>query len=46
VIVPEVVERLDLAEDEGRARRWVYSKVGGEDAEGVVAGWKVEETWP
>ncbi|KAH8155730.1 uncharacterized protein LAJ45_00740 [Morchella importuna] len=46
VIVPEVVERLDLAEDEGRARRWVYSKVGGEDGEGVVAGWKVEETWP
>ncbi|KAI5845266.1 pyridoxamine 5'-phosphate oxidase-domain-containing protein [Morchella snyderi] len=46
VIVPEVVERLDLAEDEGRARRWVYSKVGGEDGGDVVAGWKVEETWP
>lgn len=48
VIIPEVVERLDLAEDDQKARRWVWWKVGEEekDGEGVVGGWKMEETWP
>ena len=43
VIVPEVVERLDLNEDEGKARRWVYWMNDGEDS---VNGWAVQETWP
>ncbi|KAL7269470.1 hypothetical protein RUND412_007865 [Rhizina undulata] len=48
VIVPEVVERVDLLEDDGRARRWVWWWTGdlagkGKDA---VAGWKGTETWP
>lgn len=48
VIIPEFVERLDLAEDDGKARRWVWSKVGEEegDVEGMEDGWKMEETWP
>lgn len=48
VIIPEIVERLDLADDDGKARRWVWSRVGeGEgEVEGVEEGWKVEETWP
>lgn len=45
VIIPEVVERLDLAEDDGKARRWVWSKLG-EGVEGVEDGWKMEEIWP
>lgn len=48
VIIPEIIERLDLGEDGGRARRWVWLKVGEEegDVEGVEDGWKMEETWP
>ncbi|RPB04165.1 hypothetical protein L873DRAFT_1799627 [Choiromyces venosus 120613-1] len=38
VIVPEIVERLDLEEDDAKARRWVYWIEDGE--------WKVQETWP
>jgi hypothetical protein len=43
VIVPEVVERLDLNEDEGHGRRWVYLVESREDS---VNGWIVHETWP
>lgn len=48
VIVPEVVERLDLAEDDGKARRWVWWRVGEEEKnlEEEVNGWRMEETWP
>lgn len=51
VIIPEFVERLDLAEDDGKARRWVWSKVGEEEGdvegvEGMEDGWRMEETWP
>lgn len=48
VVVPEVVERLDLAEDDGKARRWVWWRVKEEDKdkEGVENGWRMEETWP
>ncbi|KAG0633285.1 pyridoxamine 5'-phosphate oxidase-domain-containing protein [Tuber brumale] len=38
VVVPEVVERLDLKEDDAKARRWVYWIEDGK--------WKVQETWP
>ncbi|CUS15868.1 unnamed protein product [Tuber aestivum] len=38
VVVPEVVERLDLKEDDAKARRWVYWIEDGE--------WKAQETWP
>lgn len=47
VIIPEVVERLDLLADAGRAKRWIWWKVGEEKENvGVVNGWKMEETWP
>jgi len=38
VVVPEIVERLDLKEDDAKARRWVYWIEDGK--------WKVQETWP
>lgn len=45
VVVPEVVERVDLNADEKRARRWVWWRVDGQ-GEGIEAGWKGVETWP
>ena len=46
VVVPEVVERLDLAADDSKARRWVWWWVGDAEVEGAVEGWKGVETWP
>lgn len=46
VVVPEVVERLDLVADSGKARRWVWWWVGDAEVEGAVEGWKGVETWP
>jgi len=47
VIVPDVVERVDLAAAGGCARRWVWWWVG-EDGEGenINAGWRGCETYP
>jgi pyridoxamine 5'-phosphate oxidase len=48
VVVPDMVERVDLGLDDRKSRRWVWWWVGeGVDAEGgVVEGWKGVETWP
>ncbi|CCX32332.1 Similar to Uncharacterized protein YGR017W; acc. no. P53210 [Pyronema omphalodes CBS 100304] len=46
VVVPEVVERVDLAADDKTARRWVWWFVGEQEGEGVKDGWKEIETFP
>jgi len=47
VVVPNVVERVDLTADEGQARRWVWWWVGEDaKADGVQRGWRECETYP
>jgi pyridoxamine 5'-phosphate oxidase len=45
VVVPEVVERVDLREDSGKSRRWVWWWVGEGKGENE-SGWEGTETWP